>query len=374
VIAARPDEYAIEVVTANANAAKLARIARATRARVAVIADPAAYAELKTGLAGTGIAVAGGPAAILEAATRPVDLVIAAIVGAAGLRPTFAAINAGMRVALANKECLVSAGELFMKAAARTGVPILPVDSEHNAIFQILDGRQASVERIVLTASGGPFRTWSRDQMATVTPVQALRHPNWSMGPKITVDSATLMNKGLELIEAHHLFAQPAEKLDVLVHPQSTVHGLVHFEDGSVIAALSPPDMRSPIAHCLAWPERIAADVPRLDLAAIGQLTFERADFDRFPALRVAREALDLGGWATNILSAANEIAVEAFLANRISFLEIARIGEQAISEAAAVKRREPASLDEAIELDDEGRRIARRLVSSQPNQRKFHA
>jgi 1-deoxy-D-xylulose-5-phosphate reductoisomerase len=373
VIAARPDEYAIEVVTANANAAKLARIARTTRARVAVIADPAAYAELKASLAGTGIAVAAGPGAILEAATRPADLVVAAIVGAAGLRPTFAAINAGMRVALANKECLVSAGQLFMKAAVRTGVPILPVDSEHNAIFQILDGRQASVDRIVLTASGGPFRTWSQDQMATVTPVQALRHPNWSMGPKITVDSATLMNKGLELIEAHHLFVQPAEKLDVLVHPQSTVHGLVHFEDGSVIAALSPPDMRSPIAHCLAWPERIAADVPRLDLAAIGQLTFERADFVRFPALRIAREALDLGGWATNILSAANEIAVEAFLANRIGFLEIARIGEQAISEAAAVKRREPATLDEAIALDDEGRRIARRLVSGQQNQRKFH-
>jgi 1-deoxy-D-xylulose-5-phosphate reductoisomerase len=209
--------------------------------------------------------------------------------------------------------------------------------------------------------------------MATVTPAQALRHPNWSMGPKITIDSATLMNKGLELIEAHHLFVQPAEKLDVLVHPQSTVHGLVHFEDGSVIAALSPPDMRSPIAHCLAWPERIAADVPRLDLAAIGQLTFERADFVRFPALRIAREALDLGGWATNILSAANEIAVEAFLANRIGFLEIARIGEQAISEAVAAKRREPASLDEAIALDEEGRRIARRLVSSQQNQRKFH-
>jgi 1-deoxy-D-xylulose-5-phosphate reductoisomerase len=373
VIAAQPDEYAIEVVTANANATKLARIARATRARVAVIADPSAYAELKADLAGTGIAVAAGPTAILEAATRPVDLVVAAIVGAAGLRPTFAAINAGMRVALANKECLVSAGQLFMKAAVRTGVPMLPVDSEHNAIFQILDGRQASIDHIVLTASGGPFRTWSRDQMATVTPAQALRHPNWSMGPKITVDSATLMNKGLELIEAHHLFAQPAEKLDVLVHPQSTVHGLVHFEDGSVIAALSPPDMRSPIAHCLAWPERIAADVPRLDLAAIGQLTFERADFVRFPALRIAREALDLGGWATNILSAANEIAVEAFLANRIGFLEIARIGEQAISEAVAAKRREPASLDEAIALDDEGRRIARRLVSGQRNQRKFH-
>jgi 1-deoxy-D-xylulose-5-phosphate reductoisomerase len=369
VIAARPDAYAIEAVTANTNAASLARIARATGARIAVVADPSAYAELKAELSGTGIVSAAGPQAILEAALRPVDLVVAAIVGAAGLRPTFAAIGAGARVALANKECLVSAGQLFMKAAVRTGVSILPIDSEHNAIFQILDGRQASVERIVLTASGGPFRTWSPDQMVAATPAQALRHPNWSMGPKITIDSATLMNKGLELIEAHHLFAQPAEKLDVLVHPQSTVHGLVHFEDGSVLAALSPPDMRSPIAHCLAWPERMAVDVPRLDLAGIGNLTFERVDVDRFPALRIAREALDLGGWATNILSAANEIAVAAFLERQIGFLEIAPIGEQAIEEAgAALNRREPASVDEAIELDDEGRRIANRLVDAKRN------
>jgi 1-deoxy-D-xylulose-5-phosphate reductoisomerase len=369
VIAARPDAYAIEAVTANTNAASLARIARATGARIAVVADPSAYAELKAELSGAGIVSAAGPQAIQEAALRPVDLVVAAIVGAAGLRPTFAAIGAGARVALANKECLVSAGQLFMKAAARTGVSILPIDSEHNAIFQILDGRQASVERIVLTASGGPFRTWSPDQMEAATPAQALRHPNWSMGPKITVDSATLMNKGLELIEAHHLFAQPAEKLDVLVHPQSTVHGLVYFEDGSVLAALSPPDMRSPIAHCLAWPERMAVDVPRLDLAGIGNLTFERVDIDRFPALRIAREALDLGGWATNILSAANEIAVAAFLEGQIGFLEIAPIGEQAIEEAAAaLNRREPASVDEAIELDDEGRRIANRLVDAKRN------
>ena len=366
VMAEHPEAYAVEAVTANSNAAQLARIARATNAKLAVIADPAAYIELKAALAGTGIASASGAAAVTEAATRPADLVVAAIVGAAGLAPTFAALNAGARVALANKECLVSAGSLFMKAASRSGVPILPVDSEHNAIFQILDGRAAPVDRIVITASGGPFRTWSRQEMAAVTPAQALRHPNWSMGPKITVDSATLMNKGLELIEAHHLFGVPPADLGVLVHPQSTVHGLVHFHDGSVLAALSPPDMRTPIAHCLAWPARGGASVPRLDLAAIGSLTFEPPDPERFPALRIAREVLDLGGWATNILSAANEIAVAAFLAGKIGFLEIARIGEDTVAEAAgAAARGEPGSVEEALALDAEGRRIARRLVEA---------
>ena len=290
---------------------------------------------------------------------------MAAIVGAAGLAPTFAAVSAGSRIALANKECLVSAGALFMRAAGGAGSPILPVDSEHNAIFQILDGRQSStVERIVVTASGGPFRTWTREQMARATPAEALRHPNWSMGPKITIDSATLMNKGLELIEAHYLFDQPGEKLGVLIHPQSIVHGLVSFADGYVMAALSPPDMRTPIAHCLAWPEPSPGAGRRLDLASIANLEFSEPDLDRFPALRVARSALDQGGWATNILSAANEIAVTAFLAGRIGFLEIARIVEETLERAeGALTARSPETIDDAIALDSEGRRLAMELI-----------
>jgi len=367
VLAERPAAYAVEAVTANANAAQLAAVARKSGARVAAIADPAAYRDLKAALSGSGIIATAGPDAVTEAAIRPVDVVVAAIVGAAGLAPTFAAIGAGSRIALANKECLVSAGSLFMAAAKRAGVAILPVDSEHNAIFQILDGRPAaSVERIVVTASGGPFRTWSREQMAAATPAEALRHPNWSMGPKITIDSATLMNKGLELIEAHYLFNQPGDKLGVLIHPQSIVHGMVSFADGYVVAALSAPDMRTPIAHCLAWPEPSAGAGRRLDLAAIGSLDFAAPDLDRFPALRLARGALEAGGWATNILSAANEIAVMAFLAGRIGFLEIARIVEESLSTAAAkLPAPAPATIDEAVALDAEGRRIAVALTES---------
>jgi 1-deoxy-D-xylulose-5-phosphate reductoisomerase len=365
VIAERPGAFSVDAVTANSNAAELAAIARRTGARLAVIADQAAYADLKRALAGSGIAAAAGAAAVAEAAVRPVDLVVAAIVGAAGLAPTFAAVNAGQRVALANKECLVSAGSLFMDAARRAGVAILPVDSEHNAIFQVLAGHaDAAIERIVITASGGPFRTWSDERMATATPAEALRHPNWTMGRKISIDSATLMNKGLELIEAHYLFGQPGAKLDVLIHPQSIVHGLVSFADGYVIAALSSPDMRTPIAHCLAWPQPSPGAGRRLDLAAIGSLEFTTPDTNHFPALRIARSALDEGGWATNILSAANEIAVAAFLAGRIGFLEIARIVEEALVRAAPTRRAPaPASIEEAIALDAEGRRIATELV-----------
>ena len=365
VIAERPEAFVVEAVTANANVAQLAAIARKTGARIAVIADPAAYGDLKVALAGSGIAAAAGPAAVAEAAVRPVDLVVAAIVGAAGLAPTFAAVSAGSRIALANKECLVSAGQLFMRAASRAGVAILPLDSEHNAIFQILDGRPpSSIERIVVTASGGPFRSWSLEQMAAATPAEALRHPRWSMGPKITIDSATLMNKGLELIEAHHLFDQPGEKLGVLIHPQSIVHGLVSFTDGYVMAALSSPDMRTPIAHCLAWPQPSPGAGRRLDLASIGSLDFAEPDVDRFPALRVARVALEAGGWATNILSAANEIAVEVFLSGKIGFLEIARIVEQTLERAAAVlPGQAPEAIGEAIAIDAEGRRIAAALV-----------
>ena len=366
VLAERPGAYRVESVTANANAAGLAKIARDVGARQAVIADPAGYDELKAALAGTRIEAAAGGEAIAEAAARPVDLVVAAIVGAAGLAPTFAAIAAGSRVALANKECLVSAGELFVKAARRAGVAILPVDSEHNAIFQILDGRpRATVDRIMVTASGGPFRTWSREQMAGAGPEAALRHPNWSMGAKITIDSATLMNKGLELIEAHHLFDQPGERLGVLIHPQSIVHGLVSFANGYVLAAMGATDMRTPIAHCLAWPEPGPGAGRQLDLATIGDLEFAVPDEERFPALRLARAALDAGGWATNILSAANEIAVSAFLAGQIGFLEIAGIVEDTLARAPVGDRRAPTTIEEAIALDAEGRRIASGLIEA---------
>lgn len=366
VIASQPDRYAVEAVTANANAARLAEIAVKTGARLAVIADPAGYADLKAGLSGTGVIPAAGPSAVEEAAIRPADVVVAAIVGSAGLGPTYAAVSAGQRVALATKECLVSAGDLFMAAARRTGVPMLPVDSEHNAIFQILDGRPAEgVAKVILTASGGPFRDASLEAMAKATPAEALRHPNWSMGPKVTIDSATLMNKGLELIEAHYLFGQPAARLDVLIHPQSVVHGLVEFTDGSVVACLSPPDMRTPIAHCLAWPERGVVPVKRLDLAALGELSFRRPDGGRFPALGLAMAALDAGGWATNILSAANEVAVGAFLAGRVGFLEIARIAADTVESTGGASRRTPSTIVEAIALDGEGRRKASELIAA---------
>ncbi|HVY18467.1 MAG TPA: 1-deoxy-D-xylulose-5-phosphate reductoisomerase [Bauldia sp.] len=366
VLAERLGDFLVEAVTANANATQLAAVARKVGARVAVIADTGAYADLKAELAGTGIAAAAGPAAIVEAAGRPADVVVAAIVGAAGLAPTLAAVNGGARIALANKECLVSAGALFMSAAKRAGAAILPVDSEHNAIFQILDGRdRATVDRIVVTASGGPFRTWSRAQMERATPAEALRHPNWSMGPKITIDSATLMNKGLELIEAHHLFGQPPERLDVLIHPQSIVHGLVSFADGYILAALSAPDMRTPIAHCLAWPETSRGAGRRLDIGALSSLEFSPPDLDRFPALAIARDALAIGGAATNILSAANEIAVTAFLAGRIGFLEIARIVAETLAGAGELINRDPATIEEAVALDSAARRIAEDLVRS---------
>ena len=370
VIGERPGAYLVEAVTANANAARLAEIARDVGARHAVIADPAAYDELKGALSGTGITTAAGAAAVTEAAARPVDLVVAAIVGSAGLAPTFAAIAAGSRIALANKECLVSAGALFMKAARRAGVAILPVDSEHNAIFQILDGRPPdAVERVVLTASGGPFRSWTLEEMARATPEEALRHPNWSMGPKVSIDSATLMNKGLELIEAHYLFDQPAEKLDILVHPQSIVHGLVGFADGSMLACLSPPDMRTPIAHCLSWPERSPVAVRHLQLESIGMLSFEPPDPGRFPALRLARAALEQGGAAPNILSAANEMAVSAFLAGRIGFLEIAQIVEETLARAPLSAA--PATIEDAILLDAEGRRVADGLIEASAARRR---
>jgi 1-deoxy-D-xylulose-5-phosphate reductoisomerase len=359
------DRYRVEAISAKRNARALARIARELDARFAAIADEDAYADLKEDLAGTGIEAGAGRAAVLEAAQRPADWVMAAIAGATGLEPTLAAVERGGTVALANKECLVCAGALFMRRAAQTGAKVLPVDSEHNALFQALSaGRREDVIRLVLTASGGPFRTWSKEAIRAATPAQALKHPNWSMGPKVTIDSATLMNKGLELVEAHHLFAMESARIEVLVHPQSVVHGLVEFQDGSVVAQLGPPDMRIPIAHCLAWPTRIEGAGPRLDLARVANLTFEPPDLERFPALGLARGALEAGNGAPTVLNAANEVAVAEFIAGRLLFPGIPALVGATIE--AADRRgvmREPASVAEALAIDHTARSLARDLL-----------
>jgi 1-deoxy-D-xylulose-5-phosphate reductoisomerase len=356
------ERYRVEAVAASRNAGALAALARKIGARFAAIADPSCYAELKEGLAGSGIAAAAGDGAVIEAANWPADWVIAAITGAAGLKPTLAALERGAIVALANKECLVCAGALFMRRARDVGATVLPVDSEHNAIFQALgSNRRADVRRIILTASGGPFRTWPLEAMRAATVDQALRHPNWSMGPKVTIDSATMMNKGLELIEAHHLFALPAAQIDVLVHPQSIVHGLVEFRDGAMIAELGSPDMRVPIAHCLAWPDRVDTPARRLDLAKVATLAFEEPDPARFPALRLARDALEAGGAAPTVLNAANEIAVDAFLHRRLGFAGIANLVEETLHEAQGRGLMgEPSSVDDALSVDHVSRSLAR--------------
>jgi 1-deoxy-D-xylulose-5-phosphate reductoisomerase len=358
----QPERYKIEALTANRNVALLAEQARRLRPRLAVIGDEARFGALKEALAGSGIELAAGPAALVEAAQRPAEWLMAAIVGAAGLEPTLAALRRGAIVALANKECLVCAGELMMEEVNRNGATLLPVDSEHNAIFQVFDfARRDAVERIILTASGGPFRTLDRAVMAHVTPAQAVAHPNWNMGAKISVDSATMMNKGLELIEAHHLFDLPAENIEVLIHPQSVVHSLVAYVDGSVLAQLGTPDMRTPIAYTLGWPERMPAPAERLDLAALGQLSFEPPDLERFPALRLARQALQSGGTAPTILNAANEVAVAGFLGGEVGFLEIAGIVEETL---ATMPLDKPASLDAVFAVDSEARRVAEELIA----------
>jgi 1-deoxy-D-xylulose-5-phosphate reductoisomerase len=358
----QPERYEIEALTANRNVALLAEQARRLRPRLAVIGDEALFGALKEALAGSGIKLAAGTAALVEAAQRPAEWLMAAIVGAAGLEPTLAALRRGAIVALANKECLVCAGELMMEEVNRNGATLLPVDSEHNAIFQVFDfARPEAVERIILTASGGPFRTLDRAVMAHVTPAQAVAHPNWNMGAKISVDSATMMNKGLELIEAHHLFGLPAENIEVLIHPQSVVHSLVAYVDGSVLAQLGTPDMRTPIAYTLGWPERMPAPAERLDLAALGQLSFEPPDLERFPALRLARQALQSGGAAPTILNAANEVAVAGFLGGEVGFLEIAGIVEETL---ASMPLDKPASLDAVFAVDSEARGVAEKLIA----------
>jgi 1-deoxy-D-xylulose-5-phosphate reductoisomerase len=365
VVRAHPGRFEIVSVAAGSDAAKLAAIAVETRARFAAIADPAAWPALKQALAGTGIEAAAGPQAVIEAARRPADLVVAAIVGAAGVAPTCAALELGRVVALANKETLVCAGYPAMRAARRSGATVLPLDSEHNAIFQTLGGLDASrVARMVVTASGGPFRDWSAKRIEGATREQALAHPNWAMGPKISIDSATMMNKGLELIEAHHLFAIPADRLDVLVHPQSIVHGLVTFEDGMAVAGLAHPDMRVPVAHCLAWPERVAIAARALDLATVGQLTFFPPDPARFPALALAIDALRQGGAAPTALNAANEVAVAAFLAGRIGFGDIARTVGRVCESMADVTAREPDSVETALAVNEVARERTRAVLA----------
>ena len=362
-----PERYNVEAISAHRNAGALAQIAREVGAKLAVVADPACYPALKDALAGSGIEAAAGEAALVEAAERPAEWVMAAISGSVGLKPTLAAIDRGATVALANKECLVCAGGLFMRRAAAASATVLPVDSEHNAVFQALGaGRREDVKRVILTASGGPFRTWTLEAIKAATPEQALRHPNWSMGPKITIDSASLMNKGLELIEAHHLFALRPDEIDVLVHPQSVVHGMVEFRDGSVVAQMGAPDMRIPIAHCLAWPQRIDGPAPRLDLAKVRELTFEAADLVRFPALALATRAMATGGAAPTVLNAADEVAVAEFIAGRIAFPAIAALVEATLDAAAARGLLgEPGSLEAALAIDHIARSLARELVGS---------
>jgi 1-deoxy-D-xylulose-5-phosphate reductoisomerase len=360
-IGRNPDRFEVVAVTAATNAGALADIARRTGAKLAVLADESRRSDLHDRLEGSSCRIAVGETALVEAATGDADLVIAAIVGCAGLRPVMAAVEAGKTVALANKEALVTAGELMTGAAKRSGSTILPIDSEHNAIFQCLAGSSADqVSRIILTASGGPFRTASRNTIANATPAQAVAHPNWSMGAKISVDSATMMNKGLELIEARYLFGLPSERLDVLIHPQSVVHSLVEFIDGSVLAQLGAPDMRIPIAYALAWPDRMATPAQRLDLAAVAQLDFEKPDLQRFPALRVARQALEAGGAAPVVLNAANEVAVAAFLGGAIRFPEIAELVERALHDMEA---QAPAAIEEVLDIDRATRSCVDELI-----------
>jgi 1-deoxy-D-xylulose-5-phosphate reductoisomerase len=351
-------KYRVVALTANGNAAAIAQLAREFDAELAVVANETAYADLKDALAGSGIEAAAGADALVEAARRNADWTMASIVGCAGLPSTMAAIEAGKTVALANKEALVSAGALMMAAVRRSGATLLPVDSEHNAIFQCLSGGNIDhVRKITLTASGGPFRSFSLEEMRGVTPAQAVAHPNWDMGAKISIDSATMMNKGLELIEAYHLFPVGLDKIDILVHPQSVIHSMVEYVDCSTLAQLGSPDMRIPIASALAWPERIMTTSKPLDLATIGQLTFEQPDIMRFPALRLARAAIAEGGAKPAILNAANEIAVAAFLAGQITFLEIAALVEATLT---AYVPESPANLEDLFSIDADARQYTR--------------
>ncbi|MEM9085467.1 MAG: 1-deoxy-D-xylulose-5-phosphate reductoisomerase [Pseudomonadota bacterium] len=358
-----PRDWEIEALTANCSATELAGLAREFGAKIAVVGDEKCLPELRDALEGSGIEAAGGEQALCEAAARPVDMTVAAIVGCAGLAPTMAAVETGGTVALANKEALVSAGDILKSAVKRAGATLLPTDSEHNAIFQCLAGNDiAEVRRILLTASGGPFRTFDADALKSVTREQALKHPNWSMGAKITIDSATLMNKGLEYIEAHHLFPVGLENIEIVVHPQSIVHSMVEYRDRSVLAQLGPSDMRVPIASCLAYPERMKTPLEPLDLTKVGTLTFEAPNEELFPATRICREAIQAGGGAPAILNAANEIAVGAFLNGEIGFLQITALVEETLR---AVTSAAPGSLEDVLELDAKTRAVATDVLES---------
>jgi len=357
-----PDRFSVDTLTGNSNVALLAEQAIGVNAKMAVIADETRYDDLKSALSGTDIEVAAGRTALIEAATRPSDWVMASIVGAAGLAPTLEAVRRGAIVGLANKECLVSAGEFFCREVAAARARLIPVDSEHSAIYQVFDfDRPERVERIVLTASGGPFRERSLDTLKEVTPAQAVAHPNWDMGAKISVDSATMMNKGLEYIEAFHLFPVTSDQIDILVHPQSVIHSMVEYVDASVLAQLGTPDMRTPIAFALAWPDRMEAPSPRLKLEDIQTLTFEAPDPVRFPAIRLTREALDIGGSAPTVLNAANEIAVGLFLQSKLSFLDIAYVVEETMGQ---IPKSTLGSLDDVYAIDTEARRVAGEIAA----------
>jgi 1-deoxy-D-xylulose-5-phosphate reductoisomerase len=357
-----PASYRVEALTAYRSVELLAEQARKFDARFVAVADPDKYADLKSAMSGTDAEIAAGPDAIVEAAARDADWVMAGIVGAAGLEPTLEAARQGAVVAFANKECLVCAGDLMLEEIAQSGATLLPVDSEHNAIFQVFEfDRRATVEKIILTASGGPFRDRTRDEIKNVTPAEAVAHPNWDMGAKISVDSATMMNKGLELIEAYYLFGLPENRIDILVHPQSIIHSMVAYVDGSVLAQLGTPDMRTPISYTLAWPQRMEAPSARLDLGDIATLTFEAPDSERFPALRLARGALKTGGSAPTILNASNEEAVAGFLAEKVGFLDIPRIVEETLEKMPGSDIR---SVEDVLAVDAEARRVARGLMS----------
>ncbi|MGR4864119.1 1-deoxy-D-xylulose-5-phosphate reductoisomerase [Caulobacter sp. LARHSG274] len=362
-------QVAVEILalTAGRNVEKLAQQALRWKPAVAVIDDETCLPELRARLAGSGVEAAAGASAVAQAAAMGADWVMSAIVGAAGLAPTLAAARTGAVIALANKESLVCAGPALLRIAREAGGAVIPVDSEHSAIFQVLQSDCLDrVARLILTASGGPFRTWDKAAMAQATPEQAVAHPNWSMGAKISVDSATMMNKGLEMIEASYLFDTPQERIDVVIHPQSVIHSLVEYTDGSTLAQLGPPDMRSPISCAFSWPQRLSWPAKPLDLAAYGQLTFEAPDLDRFPSIAIAREALRLGGGAPAAMNAANEVAVAAFLDRQIGFLDIAGavagtlermngLGNLAITDDDA--------LESAMMTDASARRIAAEVV-----------
>lgn len=366
--AAGTGAFAVEALTCGDNITLLAEQARRWRPRIAVTADPARLSDLRDALAGTGVEAAAGDAAVVEAATRPADWIMACIVGAAGLRSAWAAAGTGATLALANKESLVCCGPALIERIRQAGGRLIPVDSEHSAIFQVFPhAAPEQVSRLILTASGGPFRSTPREALTAITPEQAVAHPNWSMGAKISVDSATMANKGLEMIEAAYLFDMPADKIDVVVHPESIIHSLVEYVDGSTLAQMGPPDMKTPIACALAWPERMAWPAPRLDLAALGRLTFEAPDETRFPALKLAREALQAGGAAPVVFNAANEVAAIAFLGRRLAFLNIAAVVADTLSQLTVEGPTSGAgdACDAALAVDRQARRVAESIISA---------